>query len=122
MLKRKRRNFDLIIKSVVVLGIVAFIGGVTGIQHLSRNTYQVTITDKQVKRGDKSDKYLIFTQSKDGKTIVFENTDSLIEGKFDASDMYGQLKVNSKYDLQAYGWRIPFLSMYENIVKAKETN
>ena len=57
-------------------------------------------------------KYLIFTENE-----VFENTDDLFLLKFNSSDLYNQLKVNKNYKVKVIGWRIPFFSMYRNIIK-----
>ena len=58
-----------------------------------------------------SSKYLIFTE-----TETFENTDSLTRWKFNSSDIQGQLRVGQAYQVEVYGYRIPFLSQYRNIV------
>lgn len=68
------------------------IGSCAVAPHLDRDSYTVTVTEKQVKRYDDKDKYLIFTKAQDGSTKVFENTDSLIELKFNSSDVYGKLQ------------------------------
>ncbi len=88
--------------------------------HCDRQVYEgVTVTEKAVKRVRQSDKYLLFTKLNDGQTRVFENTDSLLEAKFNSSDVYAEIEVGTKYDLESYGWRIPFLSFYENILGAQ---
>jgi len=63
----------------------------------------------------KKGKYLIFT-----KQEVFENTDSFWKAKFNSSDVYGQLEPGKTYEAEVYGWRVPFLSWYRNIVWIKE--
>lgn len=60
-------------------------------------------------------KYLVYTSSG-----VFENTDSLLNGKFNSSDVYNELKDNQKYTCDVVGWRVPFLSWYPNIIKCQE--
>lgn len=64
-----------------------------------------------------SNRYLIFT-----KTETFENTDEWITGKFNSSDLYSKLKPGKTYYLRVIGWRIPFLSMYRNIIEIKKVN
>lgn len=88
--------------------------------HLDRETYTVTITGKAVKRYDKEDKYLVFAKTEDGKFMEFENTDSWLELKFNSSSIQGRLEVGRKYRVRVYGWRIPLLSWYPNIVKAQK--
>jgi hypothetical protein len=79
----------------------------------------VTIASKQIKKQDNNIQYLIYTQIENGDTRVFKNTNSLLELKFDSEDIYGGLRINRKYEIKAYGFRIPLLSSYENIVKTK---
>lgn len=81
--------------------------------------YVVTIEEKErIVTGsgkDMSSKYLVFTDKK-----VFQNTDALFHLKFSSSDLQGRLKVGRTYKLKTYGWRIPFLSTYENIVSIED--
>ena len=74
-----------------------------------------TITDKErVVTGsgeNTSSKYLIFTDVE-----TFENSDSLWYLKFNSSDLYGKVQVGYTYKFKVYGWRIPFMSSYRNIV------
>ena len=62
------------------------------------------------------DIYLVFTEN-DG---VFKNTDAFLWWKFNSSDIQNQLTPGKHYLITYYGWRIPFLSKYPNIVKVKE--
>ena len=93
-------------------------------QHASRHGYNATVTDKQIKRYGSAehshDKYMIFTKLDDGDVKVFENTDSMFEWKFNSSDVQGKLENGHRYHIEAYGWRFPFVSWYENIVDVQE--
>lgn len=81
--------------------------------------YDVTVTEKErivTGSGENlSSKYLVFTEDR-----VFQNTDSVFHLKFNSSDLQGKLKLGGSYRVKAYGWRVPFLSAYENIVSAEE--
>jgi hypothetical protein len=57
-------------------------------------------------------KYMVFTTEE-----TFENTDSAWYGKFNSSDLHGQL-VPGRWRFQVYGYRLPALSQYRNIVSA----
>jgi hypothetical protein len=75
-----------------------------------------TVTDKdritnRSSDGGTSSKYLIFTQAE-----TFENTDDLSVMKFNSSDVYGGLTVGQAYCFTVAGYRVPFLSMYRNII------
>jgi hypothetical protein len=96
---------------VIVIGLLAF-------PHLKRKDYVVTVTSLQVKRPGlkKKEIYLVFTKLDSVTVKVFKNTDSWIEFKWNSSDIQAKLEPNKKYKLRIYGWRIPFLSKYENIV------
>ncbi len=78
-------------------------------------TTQIVGTD--IKRYDSGDKYLVNT-----KNGTFENTDAWYRLKFDSSDVQGEIKglVGKNVEIEKYGWRIPILSMYENIVEVKK--
>ncbi|ULT55409.1 DUF1523 family protein [Neobacillus drentensis] len=91
---------------------------------LQTNTheYTVKVTDKTVKNTKEESKYLIFTEDKEGTTRVFKDTDSLLRFKFNSSDMYSQIKVNKTYKIKTYGLRVPFFSMYENIIEVEKVN
>jgi hypothetical protein len=113
-LGRKVRNWALKIGAgaSIILGLTA--------PHWDRDVYIAKVTEKERVVNGESSKYLIFTELKDGRVRVFENTDSFIEFKFNSSDLYGKLKEGKTYELRTYGWRIPFLSKYENIIGAEE--
>lgn len=80
----------------------------------TETTIEIKVTDKEVKVSESSSDYLIFT---DGE--VFQNSDSFIYWKFNSSDFQGEFHVDSSYRVVVVGWRIPFLSMYRNIVEIK---
>lgn len=111
-----------LMKVVFVLVAVVLVGscGVGCASYFVRNEYEATVTDKQVKRQEKKDTYLIFTKLRDGSVRVFKNTDSTLYWKFNSSDVFAKLEKGQTYRIKAYGWRIPFFSMYENIVSATE--
>lgn len=59
-------------------------------------------------------KYLVFTDKG-----PFEVTDSVAFFKWDASNRYNDLKKDETYTVEVAGWRIPFLSSYQNIIEIK---
>jgi hypothetical protein len=74
------------------------------------------VTDKNIKTssdgdGNVSSKYLIFTDKG-----VFENTDAVFHAKWNSSDVYSQLSVGKSFKCKVYGFRVPLLSWYKNIV------
>lgn len=80
----------------------------------------ITVTDKN-RVCDSTGKsvscyYLVYTDQG-----TFKDTDSLLNGKFSSSDLYGQLRRDGRYKVQVQGWRIPWLSEYPNIVRIEQT-
>lgn len=112
-------------KAKVGLGLAGLVLAAIGVfsasaPHWSRDTYRATVTDKQIKRYDNKDKYLIFTKLEDGSVRVFENTDSTLEMKWNSSDFQAMLEVGKTYDIKTYGWRVPLASSYENVIGVTE--
>lgn len=112
-------NKFIVISIVAALVFVGLMFTNAPYQWLTQRTLEnVLIKDKQVstetekETGKVVSTYLIFTDHG-----VFRNDDALWFWKFDSSDFYGNLDVGQHYDLKVYGWRIPFLTMYPNIVR-----
>ncbi len=81
---------------------------------IETNTF--TIEEKEVKVDYSGENpksmYLLFTDKG-----VYSNTDSIWFFKFNSSDVYGQLKVGETYTCKTNKLRIPFFSMYKNIIR-----
>lgn len=106
-------------KTPVVLAIVAWVGFHAAYQLGTVKHHMVRVEAKErISRGtgdSLSHKYVVFTD-----VGVFQNTDSLFHLKWSSSDLQNRLKVGGEYEIRTYGWRIPFLSTYENIVEVSE--
>ncbi len=105
----------LVIIAVITVPVISF---------TNDHAYTVTITDKervitQVYKGQTDSKYLIYGEDKNGKTYVFEDTDTLFRGKFNSSDVYGALKEGETYELTVIGFRVHLFNWYENIIDFK---
>lgn len=62
--------------------------------------------------GENTDcKYLEFFEGE-----VFQNKDSFFHLKFNSSDIHSKIHKGSTCVMEVYGIRVPFLSMYRNIV------
>lgn len=59
--------------------------------------------------------YLIFTESG-----TFKLEDDLVYGNFRSSDWYGQIRKDSTYTFDVIGYRIGYLSEYQNIVNFRK--
>lgn len=103
--------------ALVVIFLLSFVG-YGYLYYNSTETVTIEVVDKEritVTEGETvTSKYLIFSDSE-----VFENEDSLIFGKFNSSDFQGKLHVGETYIVTVVGWRVPFLSMYRNIISVE---
>lgn len=106
--------------ALVVIPVIAF----PVISFSNDHAYTVTITDKervttQVAEGQTDSKYLIYGEDENGKTYVFEDTDTLFRWKFNSSDVFGALKEGETYELTVIGFRVHIFNWYENIIDFK---
>lgn len=92
---------------MIILMFTIVFGAAYGITRASEDSYTITVTSKV----PKDDKYLVFTDKG-----TFEITDTLMYLRFTSSDYWGKLEVGSTYNVTATGYRVGFLSWYENIV------
>lgn len=102
---------------VVLLAVVCVPGAIFAHTTVDNVSFQVSDLERiSTGSGDTlSHKYLVFTNV--GET--FENTDSWWHLKFGSSDIQGRLTVGETYNAKVYGWRVPFLSWYRNIIEIK---
>lgn len=115
--QNKISNFIYIIAAALIA--VVIIGLVTT-SYQNQQNYTITITDKQVKNSKESSTYLIFATTKDGEQKVFKDSDLLFIGKFNSSDLFGEMQTGKTYKVTTLGYRFQILSMYQNIIQADE--
>ena len=106
-----------IVIAAIIIGLFILGGNLIG-SYYNEETVTLTVKDKErvVDRGGDEARYLIW--SEDGET--FENVDTLIKGKLNSSDIYGQLERGKTYRCKVHGWRNGFFSMYRNIINCSE--
>lgn len=108
--------------TVVIVGILLFSVIVLPFFYSFNETqYTIMITDKERVNSGSLSKYLVFGEDENGELLVFQNTDNLLRGKWNSSDIYGKLKIGNTYRVKVVGYRIPFLSSYKNIISYEET-
>jgi hypothetical protein len=83
--------------------------------YATADTIEFTVEEKTVVISNSKSKYLIFTTDE-----VLQNKDSIMRWKFNSSDIQRELKEGSTYKADIYGWRVPFFSMYKNIVSVQK--
>ena len=104
-----------LILTLVVLAVVA-IGTEPYWTHGSKVVTVTGVTTKRMNRhGQDQDVYLVFTDDQ-----TFRNTDTLYYFKFNSSDVQGKLIQGGRFRIDYYGFRIPVLSKYRNIIKAEK--
>lgn len=123
---RKLSNVKFILFAVIIVLVIVFD---IKIFNFNDTEYTITVTDKDrimesSEDGDgnrnTSSKYLVFADDENGNPLVFENTDCFIRLKFNSSNIQGQLKEGPTYKITVIGYRVPFLSWYQNIIKIEE--
>ena len=91
-------------------------GGIIGtVNYSTVETQTCTVVDKD-RAADRNGKSNMRVYTSD--CGVFEVRDSLIDGLWNSSDLYSSIQADERYTLTARGLRIPFFSMFPNIVKA----
>lgn len=86
-------------------------------QHITAKVIKTDVV--MITSGTKNDiklesQYLVFTDKG-----TFKVTDQLLFGKFNSSDLFGKLEPGKTYNFTVYGFRVPILSMYQNIREYK---
>ena len=109
-----RTNSSSYILALAVIFIAIL--SISGCKRLvSTDTVTITVTDKERVVKSESSYYLVYTDDE-----VFKNVDDLMWGKYSSSDLQGKLRLDTTYKVTVDGWRVPFLSMYRNIIKINE--
>lgn len=110
----KRMKLTHIIIFIVVIAMFISAGIFSINCEFHESEYTVTITDKDrivesSKDGDGNketdSKYIVFADDEDGNSLVFENTDTIFHGKFNSSNIQGQLKIGNTYKITVVGYR-----------------
>lgn len=121
--KRKIRFSLSMFFIILVLAFLVFIvGSVITLNILSNTNKRIvtaTVTEKAVKGED--GKYMVFTKD-EGEVNVYEVTDNIFQGRWNASDTYGEIEEGKTYKFTVVGIRSHFWSMYPNILIAEEVN
>ena len=121
---RRKKNTKTFFVAIMIAVILVLSIGYEAIFSFNDTEYTITVTDKEriyEGSGDtSSSKYLVFGDDENGNSLVFENTDCFIRGKWNSSNIQGQLKEGNTYKVTVVGYRVPFFSMYQNIIKIEE--
>ena len=121
---RRKKNTKTFFVAIMIAVILVLSIGYEAIFSFNDTEYTITVTDKErIYKGSgdtSSSKYLVFGDDDNGNSLVFENTDCFIRGKWNSSNIQGQLKEGNTYKVTVVGYRVSFFSMYQNIIKIEE--
>jgi len=109
MSRKNTGHFNITFAMIIFL----FISTITYhvIKFTTVETIEIIVNKTERVQNDENSKYLVFTENE-----TFENTDDILQGKFNSSDIQGKFKENQTYEVKVWGWRIPILSKYRNII------
>ena len=122
---------DKLTTAGVAIGIAAAVtagAALVSMPHWFRASYEVEITGTERIPEDNDSFYLIYTRDLEtGEERTFRNEDTWAEClysfdcKFDSSDVQGRAEAFDEDDarvrVNAYGWRVPFFSWYQNVME-----
>jgi hypothetical protein len=113
-----RKNNNYFKRPLVLIIITAILSFNFFIAYGTDKYVKFTVTDKErivnnTSEGSSS-KYIIFTNRG-----TFENTDTVFYWKWNSSDLYSSIKKDKTYIAHVYGFRVGFLSLYQNIISAE---
>ena len=107
--------------AIILIIILCSIGSCS-MKESNERTVNVIVTDKGIKNYKNQSKYLIYCKNKNEEIVVYEITDSIFQGKFNSSDIYGSIEVGKEYTFVIRGTRIGVTSTYPNIVEVKKNS
>ena len=112
---RKIKSF--IANHFILILIVGFVGGGGTFSYLKNydtEVVTVTVTDRERVTSSERSYYLVYTDSE-----TFTVSDTIWHFRYDSSDFYGSLKRGDKIRVKVCGWRVPFMSMYRNMLEVR---
>lgn len=95
--------------AIAILAVWFFAGLVAPFVKSTEGPFEIVKTERVERDGDS--KYMVFT---DGG--VYENVDSIINWKYNSSDIYAELKVGDVCTFRLSGFRIRMMSMQKNVL------
>jgi hypothetical protein len=116
---------DYAVYGIIVVIILLVIGYMV-IPYFTQDSVILTVTDKTAttqissdcdKDGCSTSSYIDYMIYSDNETL--ENIDNIFIWKFDSSDIYGKIDMGDTYKFRVYGWRIPILGMYRNVISVQ---
>lgn len=118
MYQNMRKRVILKLIGAIMLLIIAIGGTIIYFANSSFNDHQYigTVTKQERIADGRNSYYLIFIVDENGVHRELKDTDNIIRGKFNSSNIYNQITVGETYKFTVIGYRIEWLSEYENII------
>ena len=97
------------------LAIIVLVGISCAYPYGTSFTKDVTVEDFEATKGTSGNKYLFF----DSNGNTYQVGDCLMRGHFSSTDVFFTIKKlkGKRINVTGYGWRIPLLSWYPNVVR-----
>lgn len=112
--------FKKIILIIIIIGIVAGFIKIASIEYSNKETIQIEVKDKYIKRQGSGETAKDVYMVVDTNNNTYEITDLMFIGKFNSTDIYNRLDIGQVYTVEVTGVRNNFMSWYRNINKIVE--
>lgn len=110
------RAFVLGIFAIVGVSIVAMV--LAGGFWTTSTMQDCRVVEKSVAVVDGYSEYRVHTANCDVLTVA----DSLVDGQYNAATVYGNIHEGKTYDFGTRGLRVPFFSLFPNIISVQQTS
>lgn len=112
---------------VIIMGLTALVMGFSLFQSaaVTGSSVSCTVTEKdRASDGNGGSDMRIYAEGCNGSSAVkvFQVADNIFIGQHASANTYAEIEIGKTYDLETRGSRVPVLSMFENIVGAKEVS
>ena len=114
----KKGNYALYMVVIVFCLTILMLGFMILGGYWTTNSVNECVKEKWIKSapGSTDQTYMVGMQSGEVYTIK----DSVIKWQFASSNLYNSVTEGQCYDIDYFGWRVPFFSMYHIIIDVKE--
>lgn len=80
----------------------------------NRQEFTGTITKTYV---DEGTTFFVIQKEGESQSSAYANMDNWLAGKFNSGDFLVRLEVGKTYKFTSVGWRIPWLSLFPNLIR-----
>ena len=98
--------------ALFIAGTISYVNSV----YYNQQTKTCLVTGKESVNTQEGHEYRVYTSC---GTYVIQDSLSLF--RYNSSDIYGNIVVNTEYDIYSGGYRLSVLSIFPNIISVKKT-